>query len=56
LAPRFMVAEELAAGRLVVLCDCPVQSTQAYFLIYPDENQDLPPLRAFREWLLAEIS
>jgi LysR family transcriptional regulator, glycine cleavage system transcriptional activator len=56
LAPRFMVAEELAAGRLVVLCDCPVQSTQAYFLIYPDENQDLPPLRTFREWLLAEIS
>lgn len=56
LAPRFMVAEELAAGRLVVLCDCPVQSAQAYFLIYPEETQDLPPLRAFRDWLLTEIS
>lgn len=56
LAPRFMVAEELAAGRLAVLCDHPVQTAQAYYLVYPEENQDLPPLRAFRDWLLAETS
>jgi LysR family glycine cleavage system transcriptional activator len=56
LAPRFMVADELAAGRLVVLCDCPLQSTKAYFLIYPDENQNLPSLRAFRDWLIEEIA
>lgn len=56
LAPRFMVADELAAGRLVVLCDCPLQSTKAYFLIYPDENQNLPSLRAFRNWLIEEIA
>jgi LysR family glycine cleavage system transcriptional activator len=56
LVPRFMVAKELAAGLLIVLCDCPVPSRQAYFLIYPDENQDLPALRAFRDWLLAEIA
>jgi LysR family transcriptional regulator, glycine cleavage system transcriptional activator len=56
LAPRFMVADELAAGRLVVLCDCHLQSTKAYFLIYPDENQNLPSLRAFRDWLIEEIA
>jgi LysR family glycine cleavage system transcriptional activator len=56
LAPRFMVADELATGRLVVLCDCPLQSTKAYFLIYPDENQNLPSLRAFRDWLIEEIA
>lgn len=56
LAPRFMVADELAAGRLVVLCDRPLQSTKAYFLIYPDENQNLPSLRAFRDWLIEEIA
>jgi LysR family transcriptional regulator, glycine cleavage system transcriptional activator len=56
LAPRFMVADELAAGRLVVLCDRPLQSTKAYFLIYPDENQNLPSLRAFRDWLIEEIT
>jgi LysR family transcriptional regulator, glycine cleavage system transcriptional activator len=56
LAPRFMVADELAAGRLVVLCDRPLQSNKAYFLIYPDENQNLPSLRAFRDWLIEEIA
>jgi LysR family transcriptional regulator, glycine cleavage system transcriptional activator len=56
LAPRFMVADELAAGRLVVLCDYPLQSAKAYFLIYPDENQNLPSLRAFRDWLIEEIA
>lgn len=56
LAPRFMVADELAAGRLVVLCDRPLQSSKAYFLIYPDENQNLPSLRAFRDWLIEEIA
>ena len=55
LVPRFMVTDELAAGRLVVLCDCPIQSAQAYFLIYPEENRDIPPLRAFRNWLIEEI-
>jgi LysR family glycine cleavage system transcriptional activator len=56
LAPRFMVSDDLAAGRLVVLCDRPLQSTKAYFLIYPDENQNLPSLRAFRDWLIEEIA
>jgi LysR family transcriptional regulator, glycine cleavage system transcriptional activator len=56
LVPRFMVADDLAAGRLVVLCDCPLQSTKAYFLIYPEENRNLPPLRAFHNWLLEEIA
>jgi LysR family transcriptional regulator, glycine cleavage system transcriptional activator len=56
LAPRFMVSDDLAAGRLVVLCDRPLQSTNAYFLIYPDENQNLPSLRAFRDWLIEEIA
>ena len=56
LAPRLLVAEELAAGRLVVLCDRPVRPPQAYFLIYPEETQDLPALRAFRDWLVAETA
>jgi LysR family transcriptional regulator, glycine cleavage system transcriptional activator len=56
LVPLFLVADEMAARRLVVLCDRPVRTPQAYFLIYPDDNQDLPALRAFRDWLITEVS
>jgi LysR family glycine cleavage system transcriptional activator len=56
LVPRMLVANELAAGRLVVLCDRPLRSRNAYFLVYPDENQNHPLVRAFRDWLSEEIA
>jgi LysR family glycine cleavage system transcriptional activator len=51
-----LVANELAAGRLVVLCDRPLRSRNAYFLVYPDENQNHPLVRVFRDWLNDEIA
>ena len=42
LVPRMLVANELAAGRLVVLCDRPLRSRNAYFLVYPDEIKIIP--------------
>ena len=55
LMPRFLVEGELAAGRLVVPFDLPLDDGQAYTLAYPDDAATQPVLRAFRDWLLGEI-
>ncbi|WP_301591563.1 LysR substrate-binding domain-containing protein [Sabulicella glaciei] len=56
LMPRFMVEPELAAGRLVVPFDLPLDDGQAYCLAYPKEIAAQPVLRAFRDWLLSEVA
>ncbi|MCP8938796.1 transcriptional regulator GcvA [Alsobacter sp. SYSU M60028] len=53
IVPRFLVEEELKAGTLVIPFDRPVESAQAYYLVYPRERRDRPPVAAFRDWLLA---
>jgi LysR family glycine cleavage system transcriptional activator len=52
--PRFLVEDEVAAGRLVIPFDLPVRSQMAYYLAYPEEKGELPALRLFRAWLLRE--
>jgi LysR family glycine cleavage system transcriptional activator len=49
-----MVEGELASGRLVLPFDRPLNTGQAYLFAYPEAAADLPALRAFRDWLLAE--
>lgn len=53
--PRFLVEDEIAAGRLSIPFDVAVKSDQAYYLVHPEEKADLPALRAFRDWLLSEV-
>jgi LysR family glycine cleavage system transcriptional activator len=55
LMPRFLVEAELAAGRLVVPFDLPLDDGQAYTLAYSDDAATQPILRAFRDWLLGEV-
>ncbi|MCP1647896.1 LysR family glycine cleavage system transcriptional activator [Pseudomonas nitroreducens] len=57
LARSVMVRDDLAAGRLIrPFADrgpaCPL--TQAYYVVYRPECAELPKVRAFRDWLLAE--
>ncbi|THF25806.1 transcriptional regulator GcvA [Pseudomonas atacamensis] len=59
LARSVMVREDLAAGRLIRPFDdqglnCPL--TQAYFIVYRPECEDLAKIQAFRDWLLAEAN
>jgi LysR family glycine cleavage system transcriptional activator len=55
LSPTFWKAE-LAAGRLVA--PFPIVSFDgfSYWLVYPEHKRNQPKIRAFREWLLAEIA
>jgi len=58
LLPTFLIEEELASGQLVPAIDLPDQgimkNAEAYYLAWPEERADHPPLIAFRQWLLRE--
>ena len=54
--PDFLVADELAAGRLVEpFPGVSARSRRSYWLASPERAQDLPALAAFRAWLPREI-
>ncbi|WP_406855867.1 transcriptional regulator GcvA [Alsobacter sp. KACC 23698] len=54
IVPRMLVEEELRSGALAVPFDRPIDSRQGYWLVYPEEKRDRPPIVAFRDWLLAQ--
>ena len=54
--PTFFIEEELADGRLVrPFPHLPVKSERAYWLVWPPEKREYPPLVAFREWIRGEV-
>ncbi len=55
LVPKLLVKEEIASGELVELFDQSIIDSKAYFLAYPRERANYPPLVAFRDWLLGQI-
>ncbi|MCK1406105.1 LysR substrate-binding domain-containing protein [Bradyrhizobium sp. 76] len=54
LLPTFLIQEELTSGKLVLAIDRSMESAERYYLVWPAERSTHPPLRAFRDWLLAE--
>jgi LysR family glycine cleavage system transcriptional activator len=54
LLPTFLIRDELDSGRLVPAFDLPMPSAGRYYLAWPPERALHPPLKAFREWLIAE--
>ncbi len=54
LLPRFLVATELASGRLLTPFGQVLEGEAAYGLCYPEAAEEVPALRAFRDWLLGE--
>ena len=55
LIPRYLIIEELERKRLVIAFDLSLQSDDAYYLVYPEENLSSSALREFKEWLLEEV-
>ena len=51
LLPRWLVRGDLAAGRLRTLPGSKPARIGAYYLVWPHEGADYPPLRAFRQWM-----
>jgi len=51
-----LLAWDLLAGRLVCPFGPALSVPYAYWLVCPKANSDLPKIRIFREWLLAEAA
>ena len=53
---RALFSAELADGRLIQPFDIVGNDGNAYWLVYPEARRNVPKIRAFRDWLLAEIA
>lgn len=56
LTQEALVRDDLASGRLVKPFDIDMPIDWAYYLVAPESMADRPKVRAFRDWLLAEIA
>lgn len=56
LARHAIVQSDIRAGLLRRLFDITIPSPVSYYLVYPAQALDKPQVRAFREWLLAEVA
>ncbi|WP_207476168.1 transcriptional regulator GcvA [Arenibaculum pallidiluteum] len=56
LARSALIADDLAAGRLVRLFDLALPSELAYWVVCPPHYLRRPKVRAFRDWLFAEAA
>lgn len=54
LVPRFLVEEELASRRLVVLFAEPLATRSAYYVVHPASKGRSALLAAFQAWIVAE--
>ena len=51
-----LVADDLAAGRLIKPFDLQLPAQSAYYFVCPDGAADRPKVRAFRQWLADEVA
>jgi LysR family glycine cleavage system transcriptional activator len=56
LGRRVLADADLASGRLIAPFSLTLPSELAYYLVAPPHTADLPKVKAFRDWILAEIS
>lgn len=49
-----LAERDIAAGRLVIPFAPAIPLAQAYYLVSPEQTAELPPVVAFRRWLLAQ--
>jgi LysR family glycine cleavage system transcriptional activator len=55
LLPAFLIEQELRRGELVAAVDREMESAGRYYLAYPSERANYPPLSAFRDWIVGEV-
>ena len=55
LVPRFLAAEELEAGQLVVAWPFALPSRDAYYLAYPEHKGEVAKVRGFIDWITEHL-
>jgi len=56
LIPRYLVAEELSEGKLVVALDHPVASNGRHFIAHAEHAAEVPKIRAFVQWIRERVA
>jgi DNA-binding transcriptional LysR family regulator len=56
LLPTFLIADDLAAGRLIPAWGGPVRAAGGYWLVWPRAVPPRPAMRAFRDWIAAQAA
>ncbi|AZV78282.1 LysR family transcriptional regulator [Parasedimentitalea marina] len=54
LMPDYLVEQELAAGSLIALHPAPVETSGAYYLVWPESKSRHAALTKFRHWLATQ--
>ena len=54
MASRFLVAADIAAGRLVQPIHAEMRGTQDFYVVMPRKQRHPEPTQAVRQWLLDE--
>jgi len=54
LLPEFLIKREFSDGELVPAINLPLKSQDAYYLAWPRQRANYPPLAAFRKWIISE--
>lgn len=54
LLPTFLIEAELARRDLVLAVNKPMESADNYYLAWPINRENYPPLQAFRQWIKQE--
>ena len=52
LLPEFLIEDELASGRLVRALEAPLRAIEAYYLVWPQGEEESEPLKRLRDWLI----
>ncbi|MGH6858832.1 MAG: LysR family transcriptional regulator [Phyllobacterium sp.] len=55
LVPRYLIEQELASGRLLVVFDKPLQTENSYYLVVPDHKKDNALVQAFLAWIADQV-
>ncbi|MNZ19834.1 Glycine cleavage system transcriptional activator [compost metagenome] len=55
LIPRYLVAEELAEGKLVIPWNHPKTSEGSHFIAHAEHAAEVPKVRAFVEWIAERV-
>lgn len=56
LSSQLLIADDVAAGRLVIPFGPALESSDAVYIVSPTATADVPKVARFREWLLAEAA
>lgn len=54
LLPKLLIEEELASGKLVMLFDQPLRSTNSYYLVVPESKTSSQLTSSFTRWTVAQ--